>query len=102
MESWGVQGYVDTGQLITKEGVSMKTAEEKANLFMASLPLGCMFHEKSIKFQVLLLLKEQDRDTRHACAEAVLQCREVCETPTGGSAISPDDAHAACMNVNAV
>lgn len=32
-------------------------------------------------------LKEQDRDTRHACAEA---------------AIHAEDPHAACMNVQAV
>ena len=48
--------------------------------------------------KLVILLKEQDRDTRHACAEAVLSCREVCETPTGDSAISPDDAHEAVLN----
>lgn len=35
-------------------------------------------------------LKEQDRDTRHACAEAVLQCGTV------------DGAHNACMNARAI
>jgi len=47
-------------------------------------------------------LRIQDRDSRHACAEAVLNCRYVCETPAGNDAISPDDAHQACMNVKAV
>lgn len=36
------------------------------------------------------VLKEQDRDTRHACAEAVLQSN------------GKDDAHSICMNVNAL
>jgi hypothetical protein len=35
-------------------------------------------------------LKEQDRDTRHACAEASLQCGTV------------KGAHDACMNAKAV
>lgn len=81
----------------------MKTAKEKAKLFLSNpewklLPVDKIEMERAL----ILLLKEQDRDTRHACAEAVLQCREVCETPTGGSAISPDAAHDVCMNVQAL
>ncbi len=39
-------------------------------------------------------LAEQDRDTRHACAEAVLLCPE----DVSGQFISKDEAHNACMN----
>jgi hypothetical protein len=41
--------------------------------------------------------KKQDRDTRHACAEAILQC----ESP-GADLVSIDIAHNVCMNVKAV
>ena len=50
-----------------------------------------------IEAAVLKALKEQDRDTRHACAEAVLQCEE----DVSGECIWKDDAHAACMNADA-
>ncbi len=43
-------------------------------------------------------LKEQDRDTRHACAEAVIALESY---PDGGG-ISKTHAHNACMNVKAV
>ncbi|MCK5614684.1 nucleoside 2-deoxyribosyltransferase [Candidatus Pacearchaeota archaeon] len=60
--------------------------------------------EKASKYEVIefklniakvqSLLDEQDRQTRHACAEAV--------TTTGkGHMISKDQAHARCMNVSA-
>lgn len=39
-------------------------------------------------------LKEQDRDTRHACAEALTNC----ETDVSEQCIWFDDAHAAIMN----
>lgn len=80
-----------------------KTVKEKALEF-----LNCdewkISKANKVKMEkaLILLLKEQDRDTRHACADAVLSVAEVCETPTGGSAISPDDAHSACMNVRVV
>ena len=43
-------------------------------------------------------LKEQDRDTRHGCAGAVINSDVICETPAGNDAILVDDAHAACLN----
>ena len=39
-------------------------------------------------------LKEQDRDTRHACAEAVMQCNE----DMSGECIWKNEARDACMN----
>jgi hypothetical protein len=44
-------------------------------------------------------LKEQDKITRHACSELIIFMDEVCETPTGGSAIDKD--HAASIVLNA-
>lgn len=46
------------------------------------------------KEAIKLALKEQDRDTRHACAEAVLKCEE----DVSGECIWKNDAHNACMN----
>ena len=50
-----------------------------------------------IKFRsaLVLLLKEQDRDTRHACAEAVLRCSSQNLSDT---LIRKDAAHTACIN----
>ena len=39
-------------------------------------------------------LKDQDRDTRHACAEAVMSC----DTAMGYGAVLKDEAHRACIN----
>ncbi|MEW8192271.1 MAG: hypothetical protein AB2793_01065 [Candidatus Thiodiazotropha sp.] len=47
--------------------------------------------EKAIR----LALKEQDKLTRHACAEAVMRCGH---QNLSGTAIDPNKAHAACMN----
>jgi len=46
----------------------MNTAEEKATEWIKSQNL--IYSDNMIK-SLALLLKEQDRDTRHACAEAV-------------------------------
>lgn len=73
----------------------MKTAEEKAKEFVAQLPLGACLGKKIVD-AVVLLCEEQDRDTRHACAEAVMRLG-IC---TDGQ-VSTDEAHAACMNVKA-
>lgn len=43
-------------------------------------------------------LKEQDRDTRHACAEAML----LLDYYTNGDGISKASSHNACMNTRAV
>ena len=47
---------------------------------------------------LILLMKEQDRDTRHACAEAVIQC----DKDVSGECIWVDDAHSACINVKVI
>ena len=47
-------------------------------------------------------LKEQDRDTRHACAEAVIGLVDLCEESNVSSTIDPDLAHAACINAKAI
>ena len=43
-------------------------------------------------------LEEQDRDTRYACADAVLSCNE----DMSGECIWKSEAHSACMNARAV
>lgn len=53
--------------------------------------------ESALEDAIILLLKEQDRDTRHACAEAVLDCGE-----TSSTIPMIDRCHAACMNAKAV
>ena len=62
----------------------MKTAEQKVNEFLKRHVRS--FTNKQER-ELIILLKEQDRDTRHACAEAV---------------INSEDPHSACMNVKAV
>lgn len=47
---------------------------------------------------VLSFIEEQDKDTRHACAAAVLQCAE----DVSGECIWKYDAHAACLNAEAI
>lgn len=69
------------------------TAKEKALKVATawSNKTGCLATDgsyfKALCADIELALKEQDRDTRHACAEAVLNA---------------SDPHAACMNVQAV
>lgn len=81
---------------IRAEGGKVKTAKEKIEEFCKENGLSVT----SIEFSLLRLLKEQDRDTRHACAEAIMTLQR--EPWNGKSIISVDEAHAACMNVKAV
>ncbi|EGR2227226.1 hypothetical protein QX249_11430 [Vibrio parahaemolyticus] len=60
------------------------------------LDVGAKMH-RAIEARIEKALKEQDRDTRHACAEAVITC----ETKSN-DLISKDEAHNICMNINAV
>ena len=69
----------------------MTTAREKAD---AWIKRSVSIYSDSMIDSLEKLLKEQDRDTRHACAEAVLQCNE----DVSGECIWKDDAHAACIN----
>lgn len=60
----------------------MKPVNEKVKEFLGKnrLPLDpeeLEFFERDL----VRLLKEQDRDTRHACAEAVISLPEKCEAP---------------------
>jgi len=71
----------------------MKTAEQKAYIAVKKWSEESSAVEfGSPSFHALcdcleMALKEQDRDTRHTCAEAVIHA---------------SDPHAACMNVKAV
>jgi len=91
----------------------MQTAEEIAYEFIKT----CGSKRVEIKHKDLTKLikqirSEQDKITRHACADAVLQCNE-CKTnddnaiykedaSISDSVIDRDEAHNACMNVKAV
>lgn len=72
-----------------------RTVDEKAKEVCQKLKLP----EDGPAFSAIrLALKEQDRDTRHACAEAVLNCDE----DVSGECIWKNEAHSACMNAVAV
>lgn len=80
----------------------MKTAKEKANELaeqVVGLDLRTSVGVEKLIDVIRLALKEQDRDTRHACAEAVLGCDK---SLYNIDLIWKDDAHSACMNVKAV
>ena len=80
----------------------MKTAEEKAREWVDDnvvLALWCGTEYSDLYSELALLLKEQDRDTRHACAEAVNDITN--KTRYLADWIIPE-AHDACMNVKAV
>lgn len=72
------------------------TVKEKAREFCSvnGLPADL---EKAL----CLLLKEQDRDTRHACAEAIVAIMpEHLDISEDKCWIDQDRAHSVCMNVN--
>lgn len=64
-----------------------KKVEEEMAVFVAKMDSG-FTPDTAFKAILRRVLKEQDRDTRHACAEAVLQTD------------SKDSAHEACINCN--
>jgi hypothetical protein len=72
------------------------TAEEKAKQWLDDTVHG--YSVADVK-SLAKLLKEQDRATRHACAEAVIAIPSVGMTE---SLINRDAAHNACMNTKAV
>jgi hypothetical protein len=60
---------------------------------------GTVQKKAALQVAIIDALKEQDRDTRHACAEAIMGV-ESDRMPT--DACWKDDAYDACMNVKAV
>ena len=89
LESWSLtEGDLSTGTS------NMKSAQEKAEYWLNDNVAG--WCETQLR-TLTTLLKEQDRDTRHACAEAVLQMDE----PLDSSA-APSMAHDICINTRAV
>lgn len=85
----------------------MKTAEEKAKEFCDNLPLAIAMFRPEVEESVRLLLKEQDRNTRHACAESVIKLSRTmsqCSTVEfcNGFNAAICSAHDACMNARAV
>jgi hypothetical protein len=79
----------------------MKTLAEKIDKVMDTI-LYCDLRtdvgvDKAIN-SIRTAIKEQDRDTRHACAEAIAGCESV----ESENRIRKDEAMGACMNVKAV
>lgn len=73
----------------------MSIISKKAKMFVESNGLPPVLHLEMTK-----LLKEQDRDTRHSCADAVCDITNTYESPTGDDVILVDDAMSACINNN--
>jgi len=73
----------------------MKTVDEKATKICKEIKLPT---DGPAFVKIRMALKEQDRDTRHACAEAVIKL----DSRQFGGEINKDEAHAACMNVQSV
>ena len=76
----------------------MKTLNEKEKYLMDFIGTDCSEVKKAIE----LALKEQDRDTRHACAEAVINCDKEVAVDGIRELIDACVAHAACMNAKSV
>lgn len=73
----------------------MKTARERAEDWLKSY-IG--FGDKELVDNLEALLKEQDKITRHVCAEAVSDKKIICEAPIGCKSILPNEARMACIN----
>lgn len=75
----------------------MKTAEQRAEEWLkqnigVNATVGHMVN-------LVKLLKEQDRDTRHACANAVINCEY---RSMYGDKLNVSDAHMVIMNTKTV
>ena len=92
----------------------MKDARQKANDILDKSPVDDLESDQYalLAEMIYLGLKMQDRDTRHACANAVISLHG-CHTSNDNSiynsdedvvlkAICVDKAHSACMNAKAV
>ncbi len=56
-------------------------------------------YQMQVSFELETILLEQDRDTRHACAEAITS---LTETHGTNLVVAFQAAHAACMNAKAI
>ena len=75
----------------------MKTLVEKTDELLEQVSACDFSNQEGINKAIVFIrtaLKEQDRDTRHTCAEAVIQCNE----DISGECIWKNEAHNACMN----
>ena len=79
----------------------MKSAREKVVEWMKEQDYWYS-EEYEITESLIILLKEQDRDTRHACAEAVMAEAVSDGYDRHGVLISTDQACSTIMNTKAV
>jgi uncharacterized protein YpiB (UPF0302 family) len=75
----------------------MKTAEDKAIALLEKTPVHDIQYNRLLR-AITMALKEQDRETRHACVEAVNSLHP----SSDGGWISKNVAASACMNARAV
>lgn len=84
-----------------------KSVEEKAELFVdKNIKVGGFLNYTEVKSELIKLLKGQDRDTRHDCANEVLELprinHDVSVYNFGPELVDIDDVHNAIMNTKAV
>lgn len=96
---------VGSKNLVRKQrlgGANMKDKDSIINDAIANLEvlMNDDFHgfRSEVWSVISVAMKEQDRNTRHACAEAIIAMDEL---PDGGG-ISKTGAHNNCMNVRAL
>ena len=85
----------------------MLNAKQKAKKWIDEnvvLSENCDIEYSDLYSKLEVLLKEQDRDTRHVCAEKVIQCRDMNDMcgDTDEKWIDVNDAQKACVNVSIV
>jgi uncharacterized protein (UPF0147 family) len=83
----------------------MKIVSEKAGAFVAQFMAKRTVtpeDRKAAREGLERLLKEQDRDTRHACANAIAIMDGEVMSMQNDLYVSKDLAHDACINVKAV
>jgi hypothetical protein len=80
----------------------MKTVEERAKEFIESLDLSCESQAVKIEKKLITLLKEQDKITRHACAESILLMPHGYAARTSNKVVSVDEVERAIINTKAI
>ena len=80
----------------------MISALEKAILVLDISPIEELNQDeyRRLADNIAVAINYQDRDTRHACAEAVIECDG--EMDADIKLICAGDAYSACMNVKVV
>ena len=76
----------------------MKTIDQKVDGIIGKFPLGVIHYSQVLREVLRVALKEQDRDTRHACAEAVMTLPEKYTIDGDDGYVDVNQAHNTIMN----